>query len=267
MKLENKVTVVTAGTRGIGRGIAEAFLLEGAEVVVSGRNAAKGERAIEEMEELAAANGVPSGRVLFVQGDATRQADVEGLMDDTVSRFGRVDVLVNNAGGSGQHAPVGLLTDEAWNEAADWILNSTFWATRRVLEGMKERGFGRIINISSTESKLINLPSISNYAVFKAAVNALGRCIAVEYSPYGVTANAICPGAIETDLMKTAGAKTADVLGISYEQFLDNYAQESLTKRLNTVEEVAAVAVLLASPEGIGITGTTINVDGGSSPF
>jgi 3-hydroxybutyrate dehydrogenase/3-oxoacyl-[acyl-carrier protein] reductase len=189
------------------------------------------------------------------------------LIDDTVARYGRVDILVNNAGGSSGHAPVGLLSDEAWNEACNWILNSTFWATRRVLEGMKERGFGRIINISSVESKFMNKASISNYSVFKAAVNALARCVAVEYSPFGVTANSICPGAIETDLMLTAGAKTAEVLGITYQQFLDNYAQESLTKRLNTVEEVAAVAVLLASPEGLGISGTTINVDGGTSPF
>ena len=267
MKLENRIAVVTAGSRGIGRGIAEAFLLEGAQVVINGRDEAKGARAINEMEDLAASNNVPAGRVEFVRSDATVQADVERLIDDTVARHGRVDILVNNAGGSGGHANVGLLSDEAWNEACNWILNSTFWATRRVVEGMKERGFGRIINISSVESKFMNKASISNYSVFKAAVNALGRCVAVEYSQFGVTSNSICPGAIETDLMMSAGAKTAEVLGISYQQFLDNYAQESLTKKLNTVEEVAALAVLLASPEGSGITGSALNVDGGTSPY
>ena len=267
MKLEDKVAVVTGGSRGIGRGIAEAFLAEGATVVINGRDVTKGERARGEMEEFCASHAIPAGRIAFIQSDSTVQADVERLIDETIARYGRVDILVNNAGGSSGHAPVGLMTDEAWNEACNWILNSTFWATRRVLEAMKERGFGRIINISSVESKFVKKATISNYSVFKAAVNTLGRCVAVEYSPFGVTANTICPGAIETDLMMTTGAKTAETLGFTYEQYLDNYAQESLTKKINSVEEVAAVVVLLASPEGAGISGTTINVDGGTSPY
>ena len=267
MKLENKVAVVTGGTRGIGRAITEAFLLEGASVVVSGRDATKGAVAIGELTQLLASNNLPVDRVHFVPGDARLQADTEALIDESTAKFGQVDILVNNAGGSSGFALIGDLSDDAWNEANNWVLNSTFWASRRVLNGMKDRGFGRIINISSLESKTVQTPMAGHYSVFKAAVNALGRAITAEYGPYGITANSICPGAVETDLMKTTGRDSAAAMGISYEEFLDSYAQQTLTKKINTVDECAAVAVLLASNAGAGIAGTTINVDGGTSPF
>lgn len=256
--LQGKVAVVTGGTRGIGRAIAEALLEEGASVAMSGRSADKGKAAVEEMG---------GERVLFRAGDARVKADVEDLIDATAAAFGPVDVLVNNAGGSSGFALVGELSDESWQEAADWILNSTFWATRRVLGPMKERGWGRIINISSLEAKFLKTPMAGHYATFKAAVNMFSRAVAVEYGPFGITSNCICPGGVETDLMRTAGLDNANATGISYEEFLGHYASQTLTGKLNTVEEVAAVARLLASPAGGGITGTAINVDGGTSPF
>jgi 3-hydroxybutyrate dehydrogenase/3-oxoacyl-[acyl-carrier protein] reductase len=99
------------------------------------------------------------------------------------------------------------------------------------------------------------------------ALNGLTRAVAIEYGTSGITANSICPGAVETDLMQVTGADAAAGQGLTYEQFLDIYAQQSLTKKLNTVDEVAAVALLLASSAGAGITGTSINVDGGTSPY
>ena len=257
-KLQGKVAAVTGGTRGIGRAIAEALLAEGASVAISGRSKEKGQAAIEEMG---------GERVFFQAGDARAPADVESFIDATVSELGPIDILVNNAGGSSGFALIGDLTDEAWTEAADWILNSTFWATRRVLPSMKERGWGRVIYVSSLEAKFLKTPMASHYATFKAAVNAFSRAVAVEYGQFGITSNAICPGAVETDLMKTAGMDSAEASGMSYEQFLDHYASQTLTGKINTVEEVAAVALLLASPEGSGITGTAINVDGGTAPF
>jgi len=256
--LEGKVAVVTGGSRGIGRGIAEALHAAGASVMISGRSEEKGKAAVEEMG---------GERIRFQAGDARARADVEGLVDATVGSFGPVDILVNNAGGSSGFAMVGELSDESWQEAADWILNSTFWATRRVLPSMKERGWGRIINVSSLESKYIKTPMASHYCTFKAAVNAFSRAVAVEYSPFGVTSNCICPGGVETDLTRSAGMENAAATGITYEEFLDHYAKDTLTGKLNTVEECAAVAMLLASPAGAGITGTAINVDGGTSPW
>ena len=107
----------------------------------------------------------------------------------------------------------------------------------------------------------------SHYATFKAALNAFSRAVAVDYGKDGITSNAICPGAVETDLLAVRGRKTAALLDLTYEEYLDQYAQETLTKAISTVEEIAAVALLLVSDEGAGITGTAINVDGGSSPF
>ncbi len=255
--LAGRVAVVTGGSRGIGRGVAEALHGAGATVVLSGKSIDKGRAAVEEMGR---------DRVHFHAGDARRRADVEALIDFTEASAGPVDILVNNAGGSSGFALIAELSDESWQEAADWILNSTFWASRRVLPGMKHRGWGRIIQISSLESKYYVSPLAGHYATFKAAVNALSRAIAVEYGQYGITSNSICPGAVETDLMKSSGADAAAASGQTYEEFLGHYAQQTLTGRINTVEEIGAVALLLASDLGAGITGTTINVDAGTSP-
>jgi len=257
--LRGHVAVITGGTRGLGRGIADAMLDAGASVVISGRSAEKGTAALAEMGE-----GRP---VLFVAGDARVQADVEGLVDAAIERFGHVDILVNNAGGSSGFAQVAELSDEAWREAQDWILSSTFWATRRALPSMVQRGWGRVINISSVEGKMVKKPLASHYATFKHAVIGFTKAAAVEYGPKGITINAICPGAVETDLMKITGRKAAETAGVSYEDFLGGYAAEALTKNINTVEQIVAMAMLLASDAGAGITGTAINVDGGTSPY
>jgi NAD(P)-dependent dehydrogenase (short-subunit alcohol dehydrogenase family) len=258
-KLDKRVAVITGGSRGIGRGIAEAFLAEGAAVVIGGKSKDKGQRAIDEM-------GV-GDRATFLECDVRRQADVNGLIDQAAERYGSVDVLVNNAGGSDGWALVHELSDEAWDNALNLNLNAVFWGTRRALRYMLDHGWGRIINISSVEGKQANKPAVSHYITNKHAINGLTKAVAHEYGPNSITCNAICPGAVETDLMKEAGPTVAAQAGITYEQFLDNYAQEAAIKRLNTVEEVAAMAVLLASEVGGGITGALINVDGGTSQW
>jgi 3-hydroxybutyrate dehydrogenase/3-oxoacyl-[acyl-carrier protein] reductase len=258
-KLQDRVAVITGGTRGIGRGIAEAYLDEGAKVVVNGRSPEKGRQALEEMKA--------GDRAHFVAGDVTSQADVEALIDEAATRYGSVDILVNNAGGSDRFALVHELSDEAWQFALDFNLNASFWGTRRALPHMLDRGWGRVIFISSTEGKQASKAMVSHYITNKHAIHGLTKAVAFEYGPRGITSNAICPGSVETDLTRTVGPDAAEAMGISYEQFLENYAQESMIKRLNTVEEVAAVAVLLASDEGGGITGAMINVDGGTASW
>jgi 3-hydroxybutyrate dehydrogenase/3-oxoacyl-[acyl-carrier protein] reductase len=132
---------------------------------------------------------------------------------------------------------------------------------------MLRDGWGRIITISSIEGKQATKPAVSHYITNKHAINGFVKAVAHEYGPDGITSNAICPGAIETDTMREAGAVAAAAAGISYQDFIDRYAQESMIKRLNTAEEVAAMAVLLASDAGAGITGALLNVDGGSAPW
>jgi len=258
-KLDGRVAVITGGTQGIGKGIAAGFLAEGGSVMISGRSADKGAAALEELDA--------GDRAAFRSGDVTAQADVEALVDATIERFGTVHILVNNAGGSSGFALVEDLTDEAWLQALDWNLNATFWATRRVLKPMVAQGFGRIINISSVEGKVGNKPSVSHYITNKHAINGFTKAVAFEYGTKGITSNAICPGAIETALMMEAGPAYAESAGITYDDFLAGYAKESMINRLNTVGEVAAMAVLLASDAGGGITGALLNVDGGTAPW
>ena len=258
-RLQGRVAVLTQSTRSIGRGIAEAFLAEGASVVVSGRSEDKGKQALAEMGA--------GDRADFFPCDATMQDQVEALVDFAAERYGRLDIMVNNAGGTSGWALVGELSDEAWQQALNWNLNACFWGTRRALRYMVDGGWGRIINMSSVESKMANKPMVSHYITNKHAMNGLTKATAYEYAQQGITCNAICPGAVETDLMKDVGPLVAQQAGSTYEEFLQSYANESMIKRLNTVEEVAACAVWLASDPGGGVTGAMINVDGGTAPW
>jgi NAD(P)-dependent dehydrogenase (short-subunit alcohol dehydrogenase family) len=261
-ELSGRVAAITGGTRGIGRAIAEAFLRDGASVVINGRDAAKGERAISEIHDSLDAGD----RVRFVQGDACVLDDCERLVAETVEHYGRIDILVNNAGGSAQNAPVAQLTDWALDNALKLNLWSTFWCSRAALAHMIPQQWGRIINISSLEGK-VGKPGVAIYVTAKHAVNGLTKSLAHEVGTLGITVNALCPGAIETDMMKEEGTKAAASMGMEYQDLLDWFAQESAIKRLNEVEDVALVASLLASEAGAGITGSLISIDGGSAPY
>jgi 3-hydroxybutyrate dehydrogenase/3-oxoacyl-[acyl-carrier protein] reductase len=256
-KLAGKVVAITGATRGIGRGIAEAFLAEGAKVVISGRSEAKGKQALAEMNA--------GDNAHFIAGDVTCQKDVEDFIDQTVARYGRLDILVNNAGGSSGFAPVVDLSDEAWNQALNWMLNATFWGTRRALRYMLPNGWGRIINISSVEGRQANKPAISHYITNKHAINGFTKAVAFENGPLGITCNAILSGPVETDLMMEVGPKVAETNGMTYEQYKMEYAKDAAINRLNTVGEMAAMALLLASEEGGGITGALLDLNGGTS--
>lgn len=256
--LEGRVACITGGTRGIGFGIARSMLEEGARVVVSGRSANKGEAALLEL-----AGG---DRAHFVVCDVKQREECEALVDATVAHFGRIDILVANAGGATQHAPVAELSDEAMQDALLWNLWHTFWTMRRALHYMLPQKHGRIINISSVEGK-VGKPGLAHYVTVKHAINGLTKSTAREVGTSGITVNALCPGAIETDVMAAEGPGAAAAMGITYPELLATFASESAIKRLNEVEDVAAVALLLASDAGGGITGSMISVDGGTSPY
>ena len=186
MRLDGQTAVVTGGTRGIGRGIAEIYLEHGANVVVNGRSPEKGEEAIKEMGG--------GENVHFIQGDVMKKDDVEAIVDGAHERYGRVDILVNNAGGITGHGMIADMDDWAWLGTIEWNLNAAFYATRRALKYMVPQGSGRIINISSVEGKQANKPAVSNYITTKHALNGLTKATAFEYGPMGITCNAICPG-------------------------------------------------------------------------
>ncbi len=258
MDLEGKVAAVTGGTRGIGLAIAKAFHREGASVVINGRSPEKGATAIDEMGG--------GDRVHFIAADVKSREGVELIVDGTVERFGRIDILVNNAGGAANHAPVAQLTDESMQDALVWNLWSTFWGMRRAFHYMIPQEWGRIINISSVEGKH-GKPGVSTYVTAKHAINGLTKSAAQEVGTLGITVNALCPGAIETDVMMAEGPGAAESMGLTYQGLLDWFANESAIKRLNTCEEVAEVAVLVASDIGGGITGSMISIDGGTAAY
>lgn len=255
--LTGKVAAITGGSRGIGRGIAEALLAAGARVAINGRTQSKGDATLADINA--------GDNAMFMAGDVTRQSDVEAFIAGTIQQFGQIDILVNNAGGSSGFARVSELSDDAWMEASNWILNSTFWATRAALRDMEPRGWGRIINISSVEGRQANKENVAHYITFKHAMNGFTKAVAFETGAMGITSNAISPGAIETDLMQDAGPAAAESMGISYDEFKNNYAADAAIKRLNTVEEIAGMALFLCSKQGGGITGAILPVDGGTA--
>lgn len=258
-KLDGKVACITGGTRSIGRGIAEAFLASGASVVVNGRDEAKGQRCLEEMDV--------GERAVFYAGDASSQAVVEGLVDRAVEHYGQLDICVLNSGGVKETAPVFQMSDEEWRLEIDWNLNHVFWGMRRSLQHMIPRQSGRILVTSSVEGKL-GKPGLSGYVATKHAVNGLVKAASKEVGTLGITINAILPGLVETDILRATGPDSAVAMGLeSYEALLDMFAQEAAIKRLNTVEEVGAVAVFLASDAARNMTGCLFPVDGGTMPY
>lgn len=256
--LDGRVACVTGGTRGIGLAIARAFLDEGAKVVINGRDAEKAARTIAELNA--------GDNVHFIAGDVMQREDCEAIVDGTVAHFGKIDILVANAGGAANHAPVAQLTDESMQQALVWNFWHTFWTMRAALAHMIPQQSGRILTMSSVEGK-VGKPGISTYVASKHAINGLTKSAAREVGTLGITVNALCPGAIETDVMMAEGPGAAEAMGTTYEGLLEMFAQESAVKRLNDAEDVALVAVLLASDAGAGITGSMISIDGGTAPY
>lgn len=257
--MDGKVACITGGTRSIGRAMADAFLSEGAMVVVNGRDPAKGAACLQEMGA--------GDRAAFFPGDSSKQDVVEGLVDFTIEKFGRLDICCLNSGGVQATAPVFQMTDEEWELEVDWNLNHVFWGMRRALQHMIPRQSGRIIVTSSVEGKL-GKPGLPGYVATKHAVNGLVKSAAHEVGTLGITVNAILPGIIETDIVRETGPASAQAMGVgSYEALIDLFCSESSIKRPNKVEEVAAVAVLMASDAAKNMTGCLFPVDGGTLPY
>lgn len=258
-KLEGKVAAITGGTRSIGRGIADAFVREGASVVVNGRDETKGKACLDEMGA--------GDRAAFFPGDASKQEAVEGLVDFTIDHYGQLDIMVLNSGGVRQTAPVAEMSDEEWNFEVDWNLNHVFWGMRRALQHMIPRQSGRVLVTSSVEGKL-GKPGIPGYVACKHAVNGLVKGAAREVGTLGITVNALLPGIVETDIVLATGPDSAIAMGVgTYDNMIAMFTEESAIKRPNTAAEVAAAAVLLASDGARNITGCLFPIDGGTMPY
>ena len=260
MKLQNRLALITGGGRGIGRAIALEFAREGADVVVAARTPQQVEVVAQEIGDAFATRALP------FTCDVSDLASVEQLFAKVKNAFGRgPDILVNNAG-IAESAPLLKTSDEHWRRHIEINLSGTFYCTRAGLGEMLERGWGRVINIASIAGKT-GAPYIAAYAASKHGVLGLTRSVALEVATKGVTVNAICPGYVDTEMTTRGVENITSKTGRTAEQALESIKKMSPQNRLVDAEEVAALALLLASHEGRGITGQAINVDGGSVLF
>jgi NAD(P)-dependent dehydrogenase (short-subunit alcohol dehydrogenase family) len=254
-ELKAKVVLVTGGSRGIGRSIALAFAPQGSHVAVAGRNEASLNSVAEEIRSLGA-------QPLPLTCDVTARQEVEALWEKIRKRFGPVQILINNAG----MAPaVSFLEmeDSLWDEVLKTNLTGTYYCCKIFLPEMIASGWGRIINIASVVAK-VAYSHVSAYTTSKHAVLGLTRSLALETARAGVTVNAVCPGYVDTPLTLSNAKLMAEKTGKRVEDILKMFAKSSPQNRLISPEEVADLAVMLASKSAAGITGQAINVDGGA---
>jgi len=246
MRLKDKIAIVTGGSRGIGRGIVQALAAEGAKAAVVYRGSQEAAEAL--VQEVTKAGGTARA----YQCDVADMASVEGCVKKVVEELGEVDVLVNNAGVIHDDLFV-RLEPAQWNAVLQTNLGGTYHFCRALAYPMMRRRSGRIINVSSVAAEHVNMGQ-TNYAASKGAINAFTRALAIELAGRGVTVNAIAPGFIETDMSAAVRNKAGDLI-----------KKIIPMKRVGTPEDIAKVAVFLASADSSYITGQVITVDGGLS--
>ena len=253
--LNGKIALVAAASKGLGRAVAEELAAEGASLVLC----ARGEAALQQTcTAIEAAHGVP---VLGVVADVATPEGVAKVTEAALSRFGRVDILVTNAGGP----PAGTFEQhsaETWEAVTKLLLTSVVELTRAVLPGMKERGWGRILNITSIAVKQPVAGLILSNSL-RAAVTGFARTLATEVAPLGITVNNILPGYTRTDRVEHLAQATADKEGISPADATARWTKEIPMQRLGEPAEFAALAAFLCSARASYITGSSIAVDGG----
>lgn len=245
-RLSGKVALITGGNAGIGESIAKLFAEEGAAVVVTGRRQAELDRVVREI----VAKG---GKALAVAGTVTDEAHARAAVQQTIATFGKVDVLVNNAGVGEFGKRLHETDDAAWAHVLDVNLTGVFRITRAVIPQMLKQTGGAIVNISSIAS-LVGIPMLSAYAASKGALDALTRSIAIDYAPDGIRCNVVNPGLIDTPM--------AAPLMANPEQ-LGSLLADYPIRRPGKPEEVASMVLYLASDESAWVTGGTFRIDGG----
>ena len=253
--LKGKVALVAAASRGLGRAVAEELAKEGASLVLC----ARGAKVLKETSDYI--TQIAGTQVLAVPADLSISNDIANVFNLGLERFGRIDILVTNAGGppAGQFES---LTRESWEAATRLTLLSALELTRHVLPGMKERRWGRILNITSIAVKqpVENL-MLSNS--LRAAVTGFARTLANEVATWGITVNNLMPGYTRTERVEELSRMMAEKEGITPAEFVGRWEKEIPMRRLGEPREFAALAAFLVSERASYVTGTSIPVDGG----
>jgi NAD(P)-dependent dehydrogenase (short-subunit alcohol dehydrogenase family) len=244
MKLKDKVAIVTGAGSGLGRAIALRFAAEGARLVIAELN----ETTAAETTRLVQAKGVESFSVIT---DVSRPGSVANLFKAVDERGWGVDIMVNNAGNAGQLTPVHEMTDEEWDAIIDVHLNGTFYCTREAIKRMLPRGSGVVINLGSVAA-LRGLPGGASYTAAKGGIVAFTKGVAQEVAAYGIRVNCIAPGWVETPILENLPDQMRPLM-----------VQMTPLGRIGQPEEIAAVALFLASDESSFVIGQTISPNGG----
>ncbi|MGE8203235.1 3-hydroxybutyrate dehydrogenase [Heyndrickxia sp. NPDC080065] len=251
----NKVAIITGSARGIGFEIGKIFAENGAKVVLSDLN----EQAVKEAAEQLKDQGLEA---FGLKADVTKEEEIIHLIHETKQQFGRVDIFINNAGL--QHvAPIEEFPTEKFELMIKIMLTAPFIAIKNVLPIMKEQGFGRIINISSING-LIGFANKAAYNSAKHGVIGLTKVAALESASYGVTVNALCPGYVDTPLVRGQLEDLSKTRGVPLERVLEDVIYPLVPqRRLLDVKEIADYAIFLASDKAGGVTGQAVVLDGG----
>lgn len=254
LNLQGKAALVAASSQGLGKAIAAQLAAEGVDVMISGRDEEKLQAVQEELQQLG------RGRVTYQRADVTNPEDIKTLVQKTVDTYGKIDILINNAGGP----PAGTLeqfADEDWQKAFELNLLSYIRLTREALPYLKKNG-GRVVNVASSSIKQ-PIPGLILSNTFRLGIVGLTKTLAEELAPYNILINTVAPGRIATDRVAFLDQVKADKMGVTREEVKQESENKIPLKRYGRPEEFAKVVTFLVSDASTYITGSSILVDGG----
>jgi NAD(P)-dependent dehydrogenase (short-subunit alcohol dehydrogenase family) len=251
MRLENKVALITGGTSGIGEATAILFAKEGAHVAISGRNESRGHAITVQILE-------SGGKAIFIRTDVRKANECQRAIEETISSFGRLDILFNNAGIFYAHDALDC-SEEEWDLQIDINLKGTFLMSKYALPGMIAQGGGVIINNSSGWG-IVGGDKAVAYCASKGGVVLLTKAMAIDHGRQGIRVNCICPGDVETPMLP----EDARFRGMKWEDYLAGCSNRPLG-RIGTAEEIAKAVLFLASDDSSFMTGASLVVDGGGT--